>query len=216
MRRLLLLLSPAVVMIVICANNTPPPIHVTPGTLRTGGTLGIFGTGGTPGIFGTGGTPGTLETTGTLGTTETLVGTPPTMTGTLGTTETLVGTPPTMTNCSGNSSSLSRMTIGNLKPAFNFSFFVSLGEDSEERDVSLIHVRKSLNNESMISLTIKANTVKLSYSTVDLQSRVPTQTSCFFVSVSQLFWDDKVLSAHQFPQINSLRPFYFSSSRSFI
>ena len=199
MRRLLLLLSPAVVMIVICANNTPPPIHVTPGTLRTGGTLGIFGTGGTPGIFGTGGTPGTLEISGTLGTTETLV-----------------GTPPTMTNCSGNSSSLSRMTIGNLKPAFNFSFFVSLGEDSEERDVSLIHVRKSLNNESMISLTIKANTVKLSYSTVDLQSRVPTQTSCFFVSVSQLFWDDKVLSAHQFPQINSLRPFYFSSSRSFI
>ena len=119
---------------------------------------------------------------------------------------------PPLEGCSGNGSSASRRSIENLKPQFNLSFFVSLGEESVGKDMSLVQFRKGLEGEVVLSLAIKGEALKLRHSRVVLQSQVPVESSCFFVSIRQMYWKNKVIV----PQYRtSLKPF-FSSSWSFI
>lgn len=61
------------------------------------------------------------------------------------------------------------------------------------KDMSLVQFRKGLEGEVVLSLAIRDNTIQLTHSRVVLQSQVPEESSCFFVSIRQFYWKNKVI-----------------------
>ena len=168
-------------MLVFCADHldsstSSPSVNFISGTREPGG-------GWINEIFGTG-TPMTPITSFQTSIPSTSFNLP--------TTTTAESAPP-LEGCSGTGSSASRRSIENLKPQFNVSFFVSIGEESVGKDISLVQFRKGLEGEVVLSLAIRDNTIQLTHSRVVLQSQVPEESSCFFVSIRQFYWKNKVI-----------------------
>ena len=174
-------------MQVFCADNlniskSSPSVDFISGTQEPGGAW-------SNGTFGTG-TPMTPITSFQTSIPSTSFNLPTTTTAE---TSSSAESAPPLEGCSGNGSNASRRSIENLKPQFNLSFFVSLGEESVGKDMSLVQFRKGLEGEVVLSLAIKGEALKLIHSRVVLQSQVPAESSCFFVSIRQMYWKNKVI-----------------------